>query len=395
MRQIAVLGVGLHPWGKFPEKPWTQMAVETVREALQDAGVEWTDIQTIVAGSQMWGGRKGTYAGNYFAEVMGETGIPIININNACATTGAVMRVACMAIASGACDLVLAMAADKSPKGFFPSLPVYHDEPIPSVDVIRWNMGLPNPVYWALECRKRMERYGVTDVHLAKVKAVVSKHGALNPKARYKKVFTVEEVLNSPMVADPLRLYEICATSDGAGAAILCSMDIARRYTTKPLKVAASAVGSSEYGDPTARIPSISATAKPTAPIISESAIVAKTAYKQAGIGPEDIDFVELPDNSSWHYFQYLETMGFCKEGESHHLLDEGATQLGGKIPVCPSGGFSSFGEATMAQGFVQVYEIVQQLRGKGGARQIEGAKVGMAEVYGAAGNNAALILTK
>jgi acetyl-CoA acetyltransferase len=121
--------------------------------------------------------------------------------------------------------------------------------------------------------------------------------------------------------------------------------------------------------------------------------VAAKAAYEQAGIGPEDIDFVELPDNSSWHYLQYLETMGFCGEGESHHLLDEGTTALGGRIPVCPSGGFSSFGEATAVQGFVQAYELVCQLRGQSGARQVTGAKVGMAEVYGAAGNNAALIL--
>lgn len=371
------------------------MAVEATREALQDAGVEWTDIQAVAACSQLWGGRKGIYAGNYFSEVMGETGIPIININNACATTGATIRDAFMTLAAGACDLILVVGADKSAKGFLPSLPVYHDEPIPSVDVLRWNMGLPNPIYWALECRKRMERYGMTETHLAKIKVLTSKYGSLNPKARYRKEFTLEEVLNSPMVADPLRLYEICATSDGAGAVVLCSVDVARKYTTKPIIIAASSLGSSLYGDPTARIPSLGITAKPTAPIISESAMAAKAAYEQAGIGPEDIDFVELPDNSSWHYLQYLETLGFCKEGESHHLLDEGATALGGKIPVCVSGGFSSFGEATSAQGFMQINELVCQLRGQAGERQVEGAKAGMAEVYGAAGNNSALILKR
>lgn len=393
MKEIAIMGVGLHPWGKFPEKPWTQMALEAAGEALQDAGVEWKDIQTVVAGSQLWGGRKGIYAGNYFAEVMGENGVPIINVNNACATAGAVMNVACMMIAAGACDIVLAAGADKSPRGFFPSLPAYHDEPVPSIDILRWNMGFPNPIYWALECRKRMERYGVTDVHLAKVKSVISKHGALNPKARYRREFTVEEVLNSAMVADPLRVYEICATSDGAGAVVLCSMDVARKRGIKPITVAAVSLGSPQYGDPTARIPSLSIPAKAKAPIISESVVAAMSAYEKAGMGPEDIDLVELPDNSSWHYLQYLESMGFCKEGESHHLLDAGATVLGGKLPVCPSGGFSSFGEATTVQGFVQVYEIVYQLRGQAKNRQVEGAKAGIAEVYGAAGNNAAVIL--
>jgi len=393
MKEVAILGVGLHAWGKFPEKSWTQMLVETAKEALKDAGVEWTDIQALVASSQLWGGRKGIYAGNYFAEAMGETGMSIINVNNACATAGSVMSVACMTILSGAADLVMAAGADKSPKGFFPSIPVYHEEPLPSVDTIRWNMGFPNPVFWALECQKRMDRYGVTETHLAKVKVAMSKHGALNPKARYRKQFTIEEVLNSAMVADPLRLYEICATSDGAGTVVLASMEKARQYTTKPIIVAASSVASGVYGDPTARIPSLGIMPKPGVPIISESYVAAKTAYEQAGIGPEDIDFIELPDNSSWHPLQYLETMGFCKEGESHHLFDEGAVLIGGRLPVCPSGGFSSFGEATTAQGFVQVYELVQQLRGQAGARQVKGANVGIAEVYGAAANNAALVL--
>lgn len=393
MKEIAIIGVGLHNWGKFPEKPWTQMAVEATREALADAGINWTDVQTIVSGSQLWGGRKGIYSGNYFAEVMGETGVPIININNACATAGTVMTMAGMTIASGAADIVLAVGADKSAKGFFPFLPTYHQEPIPSNDTLRWQMGLPNPIYWALECRKKMIKYGITDEHLAKVKVAVSKHGALNPKARYQKVFTMEEVLASPMVTDPLRLLEICATSDGAGAVILCSMDKAKKYTTKPITVAASAIGSPLYGDPTARIPVVSFFPKPGVPIISESYVAANRAYEQSGLGPKDIDFVEVPDNSAWHYLQYLETMGFCKEGEAHHLLDKGETMIGGKIPVCPSGGFSSFGEATMAQGFAQVYEMVLQLRGKCGNRQVQGAKVGMSEVYGAAGNNAAVIL--
>jgi acetyl-CoA acetyltransferase len=395
MKDIAILGVGLHPWGKFPEKPWTQMAMEAAREALDDAGVEWTDIQTVISGSQLWGGRKGIYSGNYFTEVMGQTGLPIVNINNACATAGTIMSMACAAIASGSADLVLAVGADKSAKGFFPFLPTYHEEPIPSNDTLRWQMGLPNPIYWAFEMRKRMIKYGDTETHLAKVKVTCSKHGALNPKARYRKVFTMEEVLNSAMVTDPLRLFEICATSDGAGAVVLGNMKTAKKHASKPIVIAASAIGSPLYGDPTTSIPVVSFTPKPGVPIISESSVAAKRAYEQAGMGPKDIDFVEVPDNSAWHFLQYLETMGFAKEGEAASMLDKGDFAIGGKIPVCPSGGFSSFGEATMAQGFAQVYEMVLQLRGLCKERQVEGAKVGMSEVYGAAGNNAAVILKK
>ena len=197
------------------------------------------------------------------------------------------------------------------------------------------------------------------------------------------------------MVTDPLRLYEICATSDGAGAAILCSKEKAKQFTTKPIEIIASALGSPLYGDPTARIPVVSINPKPGVPVISESWVAAHRAYDEAGVGPDDIDFVELPDNSAWHVLQYFETMDFCKEGEACACLDRGDMAIGGRIPVCPSGGFSSFGEATMAQGFAQLYEMVLQLRGVCGARQVEGAKIGMSEVYGAAGNNAAVILKK
>jgi len=295
-----------------------------------------------------------------------------------------------MMIASGLCDVALAVGLDTSPEGFFPGL----SEDPREIDFLRWRMaGVSNPAYWALECRKRMAEYGTTELHLAKAKVVASKHGALNPNARYQKEFTVEDVMNSPMVCDPLRLYEICATSDGAAAAVVCNMDVARRYTTKPITVAAVSLASSQYGDATIRVPLLSAPATALAPLLSESVVAAKMAFEQAGIGPEDVDFVELPDNSSWHYLQYIETMGFCSPGEAERLLDEGATQIGGSLPICPSGGSASFGEAVAAQGLAQVCELVWQLRGQAGARQVEGARVGMSEVYGAQGNNSAAIL--
>ena len=235
MKDVAIIGVGLHPWGKFPDKPWTAMAKDAIDEAMKDAGVQWKDIGFIVSGSQLWGGRKGIYSGTYTEEVMGNRGIPVVNVNNACATGGTMLTVAAMAVASGAAEIVLAVSSDKSAKGFFPALPVYHEEPVPSDDTLRWNLGLPNPVYWALEMRKRMTKFGDTEEHLAKVKVTMSKHGKLNPKARYQREFSLEEVLNSAMVTDPLRLYEICATSDGAGAAILCSKEKAKQFTSKPI----------------------------------------------------------------------------------------------------------------------------------------------------------------
>ena len=393
MEEIAIIGVGLHPWGKFPQKFWTQMAADAANEALADAGIRWKDVQAVVSGSQNWGGRKGIYSGNYFDEVMGYTGVPTINVNNACATGGTCITVAAAMVASGYADVVLAVSADKSAKGFFPFLPPYHEEPVPSDDTMRWQMGLPNPIFWALECRKKMVRHGITDERPGPGEGRDQQARRAEPDGALSQGVHAR---GSPGVADghrPVATPRDLRHHDGAGAVILCSAKRARQYTGKPITVGAAALGSPLYGDPTTRIPVLGFQPKPDVPIMSESWVAARAAYEQAGLGPEDVDFVEVPDNSSWHYFQYLETMGLFEEGTAHLALKRGETMIGGRLPVCPSGGFSSFGEATMAQGLAQVYEMVLQLRGQCGARQVEGAKVGMSEVYGMAGNNSAIIL--
>ncbi len=391
MREVAVIGVGMHPWGKFPEKTFVDLGVSATQEALKDATMEWKDIPAVVAGERVWGGASGFIAGQAIAAVMGETGIPITNVWNMCATATSVLRTAYHVVASGEQDVCLALGLDVSPKGYFP---IIGGEDPKDTDFLRWKMlGLPNPGYWAIECRRRMEKYGTTAHHLAKAKVACSKHAALNPNALYRKVYTEEEVLNSPMVCDPLRLYMICATRDGAAAVILCTARKAKQFTSKPVKIAGVGLGSSLYGDQTMRLGLLSTAAEGEAPLLSESAMSAKMAFEKAGIEPEDVDFVELPDNSSWHYLQYLETIGFCKPGEADRMLDKGETLIGGKLPVCPSGGASSSGEAVAAQGLAQVHELVVQLRGQAGDRQVKGAKVGMAQTYGMLGNSAAAIL--
>ena len=288
MTDVIVAGVGLHPWGKFPHKSWVEMGAEVALGAVAEAGMEWTDVEAMVSGAMQWGGSTGMRSGNTIAAALGETGVPIANINNACASGGSLMRAAYAMITSGMHDSVLVIGTDKSPKGYFPSVPVLADEPRPPVDMVRWQVGVPNPAYWALEMRKRMETYGSTEEHLAQVKVKNSRHGSLNPYARYQKAFTMEQVLASPMVCDPLRLLEICATSDGAAAVVLVSGDKARRLGTRPLvKVAACSLASGEFGDPTIRIPLLSATSDEaaTAPLLSESRLAAQKAYEQAGLG--------------------------------------------------------------------------------------------------------------
>ena len=392
MREVAIIGAGLHPWGRFG-KSFLDLGVVAVRNTLEDAGVGWEELNAVVAGQYIWDGEAGRVAGQSLAHIMGETGIPILNVYNMCATGSSVFRTACMTIASGEYDMVLAFAAEVPPEGFIPTTGVATPT---DPSFLRWKMlGLSNPGYWALDCRRRMETYGTTELHLAKAKAVVSKFGALNPYARFKKEFTIEAVLNSPMVADPLRLLEICPTSDGAAAVVLCSMEKAKQFTKHPVIVAGTGLGSSVEGDIACRLGLLSYPSKQEAPFLSESAMASKAAYEHAGIGPEEIDVLELPDNSSWHYLQYLEILGFCGPGEADQLLDEDETILGGKIPVNPSGGLASFGEAVSVQGLAQICEIAWQLRGDSGPRQIPGAKVGMAQTYGMLGNSGSAILKK
>jgi acetyl-CoA acetyltransferase len=391
MREISIVGTGLHPWGKFKDKTFVEIGTVAIANALKDANVEWKDIQAVCSGIYIWGGNAGHLSGQYLESVFGETGVPVVNIYNACATGSAALRMAYNSVAAGETDIAMAVGVDISPEGFFSAKT---DNPKQDRDVLRWRMvGMPNPVFWALECRKRMLKYGTTEEDLARVKVVLSEYGAKNPNARYKKVYTMEEVLKSVYVCDPLRLYEMCAVSDGAAAVIVSASPQVIGKANKPVKIAATTMGSAIYGDPTLRISAISAPAKAEAPLLSESYSASRQAYEKAGVGPEDIDILELPDNSSWHYLQYLETCGFCGEGEAEKMLRDGQTKIGGKLPTCPSGGFSSFGEAVAAQALWQIVEVANQLRGRSGALQVPNAKVGMAQTYGLMGNSGTTIL--
>jgi len=252
----------------------------------------------------------------------------------------------------------------------------------------------PNPAHWAFECIKRMEQYGTTMDDLTMAKVVVSRHSVSNPMARFHKAYTKEEVEASPMVSYPFRLLTLCATSDGAAAVILGTVEEARKHTKNPIILAAAGIGSPLYDDPTLRLGQISAPAK-NGLLVSESVTGVKRAYEMAGMGPNDISFFEIPDNSSWHYLVYTDVVLQAEVGTAEKLLRAGDTAIGGRRPINPSGGFASLGEVYPAQGGAQVYEMTHQLRGQAGERQIKGAKTALATVYGGEGNNAVIILKK
>jgi acetyl-CoA acetyltransferase len=259
-------------------------------------------------------------------------------------------------------------------------------------------MGATNPTYFALYARRRMDRFGATDEDFAQVKVKNAKHGLANPNARYRKEVTIDEVLSSPMVADPLRLLEICATSDGGAALVLSSMEFARRHGAGEPLVTVSAVSTvtPRYPNTTIEMPNFATdSGAVTAGDESFRHSIAHAAYEEAGISPDDVDLAEVYDLSAALELDWYEDIGLCGEGEAEKLLRDGATALGGRVPVNPSGGLSSFGEAIPAQAIAQVCEAVWQLRGQATGRQVEGARVAVTANQGLFGHGSSVLLTR
>ncbi len=395
-REVAVLGVGMHPFGKFPEESLLGLGTYAIREALKDANLEWNDIQAISGGnSDIWGGIVGRFPGQYLVKTMGYTGIPVVNGSGACATGGLCMSIIANMIAKGAIDIGIAVGMDIAPKGFFAVGQIDGEPTKDDTGYMEFRVaGAPNPAYWAFECVRRMEEVGTTMDDLTMAKVVVSKHSVSNPMARFRKAYTKEDVEASPMVNYPFRLLTLCATSDGSAAVVLGTVEEARKHTANPIILAAATGGSPVYDDPTFRLGQIATPAK-NGPLVSESVMGVKMAYEMAGMGPDDISFFEIPDNSSWHYMVYTDVVLQAEPGTAERLLRAGETSIGGKRPINPSGGFASLGEVFPCQGEAQVYDMTLQLRGHAGPRQIEGAKTALATVYGGEGNNAVVILKK
>jgi acetyl-CoA acetyltransferase len=335
-------------------------------------------------------------AGASIASALGFSGARVSSAYAACASGATAMDVARAQILAGIVDVALVVGADTTPKGFF--APVGGDRP-DDPDWLRFRvLGATNPAYFALYARRRMDVFGATDADFAKVKVKNAQHGLHNPNARYRKEVTEEEVLGSPMVADPLRLLEICATSDGGAAVVLSSMDYARRHgMTDPVRVAAISTVTPRFPNTVIEMPNFatdSAVATAVPPVAFRDSIAA-AAYEQAGVGPEDVDVAEVYDLSSALELDWYENIGLCKEGEAERLLHDGDTTIGGRVPVNPSGGLSCFGEAIPAQAIAQVCELVWQLQGRAEGRQVEGARLGITANQGLFGHGSSVIVKR
>ncbi|MFJ6758142.1 MULTISPECIES: lipid-transfer protein [unclassified Streptomyces] len=392
---IAVLGAGMHPWGKWG-RSFVEYGRTAARAALADAGLDWTDVQSIVGADTVRSGYPGYVAGATFAQALGWQGARVTSVYAACASGAQAIGAARAQILAGLADVVLVVGADAAPKGFF--APAGGDRP-DDPDWLRFRvLGATNPAYFALYARRRMAVYGDTPEDFAQVKVKNAAAGVLNPHARYRKSVSAEEVAASAVVADPLRLLDICATSDGGAALVLSSMDFARaRGVADPVRIRAVSTVTPTYPRTVLDLPDIatdSAVAVDPAAGSFRSSI-ARAAYEEAGLGPDELSLAEVYDLSTALELEWYEDIGLCGEGEGAKLVREGATALGGRIPVNTSGGLASFGEAVPAQAIAQVCELTWQLRGTAGDRQVPGARAGITANQGLFGHGSAVVAVR
>ncbi|HUC03788.1 MAG TPA: lipid-transfer protein [Acidimicrobiales bacterium] len=396
-KSVAVLGAGMHPWGKWG-RPFVEYGLAAAQDALAEARLTWRDVQFVSGADTIRNGYPGFVAGATFAQALGWTGARVSSVYAACASGAAAVSNARAQILAGLCDVALVVGADTTPKGFF--APVGGDRK-DDPDWLRFHlMGATNPTYFALYARRRMDRFGATEEDFARVKVKNARHGLANPNARYRAEVTVDEVLASPMVADPLRLLEICATSDGGAALVLSSVDFARRHGVEGPLVTVDAVSTvtPTFPNTVIEMPNFATDSAVTAGAAGTAAFrpsIASAAYAEAGIGPEDVDLAEVYDLSSALELDWYEDIGLCGEGEAEKLLRDGATTLGGRVPVNPSGGLSCFGEAIPAQAIAQVCECVWQLQGRAQGRQVDGARVALTANQGLFGHGSSVLLSR
>ena len=391
---IAILGVGMHPWGKWGHN-FVEYGVHAARAALKDAEVPWQDVQFVSGAATMRCGYPGYVAGATFAQALGWQGAQVNTSYAACASGSQALAAARAKILAGECEVALVVGADTTPKGFLAPAKGYRPE---DPDWVRFYLGITNPTYFALYARRRMDLYGDTEEDFSQVKVKNAQHGFANPNARYRKKFSMEDVMNSAMVADPLRLFQICATSDGGAAMIVSSMDYAKRMGRgDAVRVAGISTSTPTYASAVVEMPDIATDSAAAAGITAHSfrSELPKAAYEQAGIGPEDIDLAEVYDLSSALELDWIEDLGLCSRGEAAQMLRAGDTALGGKLPVNPSGGLACFGEAVPAQALAQVCELTWQLRGQAEGRQVDDAKVGITANQGLFGHGSSVIVKR
>jgi acetyl-CoA acetyltransferase len=380
MPDVAIIGVGLHPFGRFPGKSAIEMGAHAVRLALRDAGIEWRDVQFAFGGSYE--------ADNPDAVVnlLGLTGIPFTDVYNGCATAASAVSLAARTIQSGEFDIGLAVGMDKHLAGAFAADPVDYSLPAWYGEV---GFFLTTK-FFGMKIQRYMHDHGISKTTLAKVAAKAYRNGGLNPNAFRRSPLGEDAILKSRMLNDPLTQYMFCSPDEGAAALILCRADMASRFPNRPVYVLASEVRTRRYGAFEVHSPSFPAERAP-APTVDAS----RAAYERAGVGPEDIDVIQLQDTDAGAEIIHMAENGLCQDGEQERMIADGHTEIGGPLPVNTDGGLIANGEPIGASGLRQLHELVLQLRGTAGERQVPGEpRVGLAQLYGAPGTAGVTIIS-
>lgn len=367
MRAVDIIGAGMIPFGKHENMPLVEMGTRAAIEAIKDAGVRPSDI-TIGFFANMQAGNltKEFTVGQAVMWGAGINKVPVFNVENACTSGASATTLAMMSIASGQYDVAIVVGAEK----LNVPMQMLLNPSLRDLNVLQGNVVING---FAQRAVRHMHEFGTTKEQLAMVDVKNRRMAALNPMALfYKKPVTLEEVLNAPMMADPLTKLSSCANADGAAALVLCAAELSSKYTTKPIHLIASVLATGIYDE------------KPDMATFEEDQRASRIAYEKAGLGPQDVDAAECHDAFTITEIMHTENLGFCPIGEGGRFIESGATSLGGKIPMNMSGGLLGKGHPLGATAVAQIVEGVIQLRGEAGPRQVEGAKVFLTECMGA-----------
>ncbi len=366
MSDVYVMGVDMIKFGRFPDRSVPNIGAEAALMALDDAGLGIQDMQALYCGNL---GQASGMVGQRILQEIGQTGMPVVNVANACATGATAFREAWMSIKAGMYDVVLAVGVEQMGKGLLGGAGA--GDGIPKEGLLGSGT---MPCVFAEAGMEHAKEYGTTFEQFAKISVKNHHHSTMNPKAMYQIETPLDDVMNAEMISYPNTKLMCSVNVDGSAAAVLVSEKKARELgMARAVKVRASAMASDPYTDRDLVMPDVNACTR----------LAAKDAYEQSGIGPEDVNLVELHDCFATAEMLHYENLGLCKDGEAGKMIDEGHVELGGKVPVNVSGGLLSKGHPLGATGIANIYEICTHLRGEAGKRQVEGAKIGMTHVIG------------
>ena len=364
--EVHIVGVGMTPFGRHEGKSFVDLGSEAVRTALADAGIDYSAVEIAYCGHV----RQGSTAGQRVLYSLGSTGIPIFNVENACASGTSALRSAVMAVASGMVKVALAVGFEAMGRG---AIPTGNDPRLQAPDSGDGKKVPALPGLFSNVFRAHSAKYGTTVEQLAMVAQKNRSYAVNNPRAQYRDPVTVDDVLNAREVAPPLTLLMCCPTGSGAAAAVVASEDVARA-TAKPVRIVGSALQSDPPADPS----------DPLSSIVQINSSVAQRAYEQAGVSPDEIDVAEVHDCFAIAEIIHYENLGFCERGEGGKFAEAGGGA--GRVHVSTSGGLLSKGHPLGATGIAQAVEVVEQLRGDSGKRQVESAKLALTHCQGFGG---------